>query len=364
MDPHLSDFEHDERPLVLVVDHDPKTIALLSHLLRAAAYRSISAEDGPMGISIAEKYKPDLIILDLEMPEMDGCATCKQLKARPTTADIPVLFATTAERTDETISHWFGVGAHDFITKPFNRVDLLARLRVILREQAVLETYRSLATEDPATGLGNRRQFIEDIRQAIAVARREATDSILLLTDIDSLTTVNDRHGHDLGDELILTFARLLKRLTSNDARPSRIGDDDFGLVLTRTSKQRALALAERLTKTFAAIVFDAASDPKHFTAGLGLACYAGEPANFDIDDFIRQADAALYAAKTAAPNRIVAHWQLDPDAIPTIPAHKRHSRAKTRCSTHRAFVGAPETEPQAKPPTPPHTCPPPDHSP
>jgi hypothetical protein len=133
---------------------------------------------------------------------------------------------------------------------------------------------------------------------------------------------------------------------------------------LTRTSKQRALALAERLTKTFAAIVFDAATDPKHFTAGLGLACYAGEPADFDVDDFLRQADAALYAAKTAGPNRVVAYWQLDLDAIPVIPAHKRHSRAKTRRPTHRAFVAAPETAPQNTAPTPPHTGTPPDPTP
>ncbi len=345
MEDHLRQLQGDERPLVLVIDDDPAMVRFLDELLRTAGYRAISAFEGSMGITIAEKYRPNIIILDLRVPGMDGCAVCKELKSRPLTADIPVVFVTAAERTDEIISRCFDAGASDFIGKPISRVDLLARLRVVLREQAIREAYHRIATEDQPTGLHNRRRFVRDVEEAIAESYRTSSESILVLADIDGLAEVNDHFGHELGDELILTFARLLLRLVSSNCQAGRIGADDFGMLLTNSTKERGLQLCERIHLTFASIVFDAAKNPKQFSAGFGLAAFGGEVDDFDADQFMLQADTALYVAKQTGQNQVAAHWQLDPASLPDIPDRRRRSRSKTRQRTQRAYIGVPETE-------------------
>jgi diguanylate cyclase (GGDEF)-like protein len=345
MEDHLRQLEGDERPLILVIDDDPAMVRFLDELLRTAGYRAISAFDGAMGINIAEKYRPNIIILDLQMPGLDGCAVCKELKSRPLTAEIPVVFVTAAERTDEIISRCFEAGASDFIGKPISRVDLLARLRVVLREQAIREAYHRIATEDQPTGLNNRRQFLRDLDAAIAESFRSSSETILILADIDGLAEVNDRLGHEFGDELILTFARLLLRQASSNCKAGRIGEDDFGMLLTNSTKERGLKLCERIRLTFASIVFDAAKDPKQFSAGFGLAAYGGDADDFDADQFMQQADTALYVAKQAGQNQVAAHWHLDPASLPNIPVQQRRSRSRTRQRTQQAFIGVPETE-------------------
>jgi len=358
MESHFNKLYRDDRILVLAIDDDPEINTLLSHLLQSAGYRTITAEDGSMGIAIARRYRPNIVILDLCMPSMDGYTVCEKLKSHSATVDIPVVFGTAVEPTDDVISRCFDVGATDFISKPFNRVNLLARIRVVLREQAERENLRRLALEDSSTGLGNRRQFIRYVDEAIRTTRGDApspleaeeypgqpTASVLVLADIDDLSTVNDRFGYEFGDELTLTLAHLMRRLVSQDCKVGRIGGGRFGLVLTASSRQRGLALSERLRRTFSSIVFDADSAPKHFTAGFGLASYHGKRADFDADMYLMEADIALYAAKQSGRNGHAAYWQLDSDALPVVPFNKRSSRARARRPTQKAFLGVVEAE-------------------
>jgi diguanylate cyclase (GGDEF)-like protein len=330
----------EDAALILIIDDDPEVLTFLDQLLREAGYRTLSAEDGPMGLALARKYEPNVILLDLQMPGMDGYAVCQELKARRATTEIPVIIITASERSDEILSRCFELGASDFINKPFSRVDLRARIQVVLREQELRETYRRIATQDLATGLTNRRQFVDDIKEALDTTDRDSAETILILADIDGMSRTNDRFGHDLGDELILTFARLLKRFISPDCEVARIGGDEFGILLTHSSKERGLALTQRLRHTFAAIVFDANRKPAHFTANFGITCYDGDPTGLELDVFLGQADIALCAGKETGRNQIVAYWQLDPSSLSDVPPHQRHARAKARGLTHRAFIG------------------------
>lgn len=340
MSSHDPGFDREYQPLVLIVDDDLSFVRYLTAIVQSAGFRTTSAADGPTGLAIAEKYRPNVVLLDLDIPDMSGFEVCEQIKGRLSTADIPIIFITGADRTDAMIERCFAIGANDFLGKPTSKVDLLARLRVVLREQHLRDAYRKLALEDPFTTLANRRQFFMHITEAVMASKRDKSESILVIGDIDNVMSANDAFGYDLGDELILTFGRLMKRLGGADIRAGRIGGDELALIMRNCSKETALATANRLRQTFASIAFDAATSPKHFTATFGLASFQGEPGDFDGDDLLRQADTALFAAKQLGRSRLVAYWQLDPDEIPEVSPGQRHARTKRRKRTDRAFIG------------------------
>ena len=341
-----------DAPLILVIDDDPDAINLLIRQLHSAGMQTTSAEDGMTGIAIAEKYRPHAILLDIHMPEMDGFDVCKALKSRPSTEEIPVIFITSSEPTDELLEECFEAGANDFLTKPVRSAEFLGRIRVVLREYPIRESYRRLAMYDPLTQLGNRRQFIHDIAHAIEVSRREGTESTLFIGDIDQYQAVVKRLGHNFGDEILVTFARLLQRFISPDCKVGRISKGTIAAVLTNSTRQRVVDLCTRLRQTFAAVAFDAETSPKHFTAGFGIAAYHGDPIAFNVDDFLGQADYALSKAKELGRNRAVAFWQLPPDEIPATPRPTRHSRSSPRPQTNHAYIGVAQDKKASEPAT------------
>lgn len=337
----FNDVEREDKPLVLIIDDDAATVRQVAHVLQPAGFRTMYADDSATGLAIAEKYEPHLVLLDLNPPHPDGFEICRQMKDRIRLADTPVIFITGMEKTDELIRQSFEAGGHDLIFKPLSDVELISRILVALREQNLREAYRRLAVEDPYTGLSNRRHFILSITEAILTAQRSREESILVIADIDNLMSYNDRYGHDLGDEAILTLARLFKRFQSPTCRVGRLGGEELAIVLSRSSREAAWGLCDRLRQTFAAIAFDAMSSPKHFTVCFGLSSYAGDPAEFDVDQFLLQADIALFASKERGRNRMASYWQLDPDSLPILSPKKRHARSKARKRCQRAYVAA-----------------------
>lgn len=330
-------IEQQDSPLVLVVDDAEDTMRLVVKTLQVAGYRTLWAEDGATGLVIAEKYQPDAIILDIQMPDMDGFTVCEQLKSRMATADIPVLFLSGMDASDEVISRCYQAGAHDLVGKPVRRVFLVSRLQVVLRERALREVYKRLATQDPQTGLDNRRQTFMNITDAIISTRRDQSISALLLGDINNLASINQKYGFEFGDEVILTFGRILKRFSSPDCKIGRIAGDTLAVVLKNTTIERAREFCARVERTFTAIAFDAATSPKHFNTSFGIACYDGKDAAFDADEFMVQADTALAKSKQSGRGNISAYWELQSDEIAELaPVHARKSR---RERTNRAFV-------------------------
>ncbi|MFQ5424894.1 MAG: diguanylate cyclase domain-containing protein [Phycisphaerae bacterium] len=340
----------EETPTILAIDDDRFIRTLLERLIQSAGFRCILAENGPSGVALAEEHRPNAIILDVEMPGMDGYEACEKLKSQLSTADIPVIFVTGTERTNEAVEHGFAIGANDFLAKPINRVDLFARIRVVLREQALREAFRRLATQDALTGLLNRRQFFLNATEAIIQARHGG-ESVLLLADLDKFKSVNDTYGHDFGDEVLVTFSRLLKRATNRNCHAGRIGGEEFAVVLCHADRSRGLALGEQIRQTFAAVEFDAETEPKHFSASFGVAAYSGEPKDFTPDAFLKQADIALYAAKERGRNCVVPFWGLDDQAMRAVPAEKQHARSQKRTQTERAYVGV-SPDPSGNPPS------------
>lgn len=348
MDAVRSSRDHEDRPLVLIIDDDSAFVQQLSHTLQSAGFRITYAEDGETGLAIAEKYVPNVILLDLGIPGRGGVEICREIKSRLDLTDVPVIFLTEKQRDEALVAACFDAGGHDCLTRPISSAALLGRLRVAVRDQEIREAYRRLAVEDPLTGLANRRQLVMHVTEAVMASRRERSESVLILGDIDGLMGVNSRWGHDLGDEAILTFSRLMKRLAGPHCRAGRLGGDELAMTMVHTTRRAALTTCHRLRRTFSAIAFDATTHPKHFTASFGLACFNGDREEYDVDQFLTEADSALYAAKLLGRDRVVAYWELDPSSIPEIAPQKRHTRTRKRRRTERAFVGAP---PAAQPP-------------
>jgi len=351
---HHESSDRDHEPLILVIINAVGLESTIKRALHRAGYRTISAEDSETGTAIAEKFIPHAVLLDTDLPGATGYAICQELKSRLPTADIPVLFLTGLSPTEEVIRHSFDAGAHDLIVKPDETsgdfgpfiANLLSRIRVVLREQDLREAYRRLATQDIQTGLENRRQCFLRISDAIMTAKREKTPSILLLGDVDQLGIINDKFGYDFGDEVILTFARLLKRFISPDCKAGRIASNTMAIILKNSSRDRGLAFCRRIAQTFAAIAFDAGTQPKHFTLSFGLSCYDGAEPEFCPDRLMGEADIALYEAKDRESNRICAFWDLDPASLPIVAPNKRHSRRKKRQKSNRVYIGVEESRP------------------
>jgi len=331
----------DDVHTILVIEDDPATRALHQRLVQSAGFQVIVADDGKRGVALAEEFRPNVILLDVGLPHMNGFEVCRYLKDQLSTADIPVVFITGEGAGPETIKRGFDAGADDFLTKPVNSALLIARVRVILQQQSLREAYRQLATRDALTGLTNRRQVFLGITEALMRNRRDGSPSTLIMADLDQFKSINDRWGHDFGDEVLVTFSRVLQRSESRHDTAGRIGGEEFALVMGDTSRADGLREANRIREVFSSIVFDADGDSKHFTCSFGVANFSGTPASFDADQFFKQADVALYAAKSGGRNRVVAFWEMDVGNLPIIAAGDSHTRDRKRVRSERSFLKA-----------------------
>ncbi|MBK5939901.1 diguanylate cyclase domain-containing protein [Halochromatium roseum] len=290
---------------ILIVDDDPATVELIANLFRGQ-YETLFALSGEKALEIAASAIPDLILLDLMLPGMDGFAVCAQLKADPLTSAIPVLFITgRADSTTETRA--LELGAMDYITKPINPLVLKIRVRNQIELKQARDRLAKLATTDGLTGIANRRRFDEVLAQEHARHARTGTQLGLIMLDIDHFKAYNDTYGHVLGDDCLCAVAQVLERgLRRNTDLVARYGGEEFACVLVDgPPAQGALALAEALRKQVAALAVPHKSSPtaEYVTISLGIITACCNQTT-DASLLIRQADEQLYRAKNSGRNR------------------------------------------------------------
>nr|WP_315228082.1 diguanylate cyclase [uncultured Albidiferax sp.] len=294
-------------PTILVVDDDSTVILSLRKML-AAFGDSLFATSGRQALSIACAETPDLILLDVEMPGMDGLEVCRALKAKPETADIPVLFITSHTETgfEEKV---FAAGAADYISKPLNPPVVIARVRTHLAYRNALANLSALANKDRLTGLHNRRSFDARIDLDWRRAKRQLLPLSMLMIDIDEFKKYNDAFGHVQGDVCLQSVAAFLG---ANAHRPgyfvARFGGEEFVIVLAETSVDGAAAMAEQLLRNVEGLGLQHAPNAirPNITVSVGYATF--EPKqdgddNPDTLDLVKAADSALYQAKLAGRN-------------------------------------------------------------
>ncbi|OKP30097.1 diguanylate cyclase [Serratia fonticola] len=292
------------KPKLLIVDDHPINIQMLYQAF-SADHHVCMATNGKQALDVCLKQKPDLILLDIEMPDISGYEVCAQLKALTETKDIPVIFVT-AHIDEETETRCFNEGGVDFISKPINRNTVRARVRTHLLLKAQSDLLRQLVYLDGLTEVHNRRYFDERLNQEWALAYRHQTSLSLIIVDIDFFKKYNDLYGHLAGDNCLRRIAKAihhaLKRPTDLVAR---YGGEEFACLLPDTGFIGAMAVAEsiRLQIMELAIPHADSSTSPFISISLGVCCRSAESPGV-LTDFLLQADAQLYLAKKNGKNQ------------------------------------------------------------
>lgn len=229
---------------LLIVDDEKQNRALLTELLQGE-HRIILAKDGKQAMERAREHRPDLILLDVLMPEMDGYAVIRALKNDDQTRDIPVIFVTALDSAGDE-EHGLELGAVDYISKPFNPAIVRVRIRNHLQSVQQRRLLEQLAMLDSLTGIPNRRRFAEVYEQEWRRCMRDGVPLSLIVVDVDHFKMFNDSYGHAAGDEVL---RRIANTLQTSLRRPgdfvARYGGEEFVILLPGIDSEGALALSE-----------------------------------------------------------------------------------------------------------------------
>ena len=294
-----------ERPTIMLVDDEVANIEILNAALEDH-YELCFATSGREALELARNVFPDLILLDVIMPEMDGYEVCRQLKADPLVADVPIIF-TTAMGEQEAEIRGLEAGAIDYVTKPISPSILQARVRNHIDLKRLRDELAELAVTDALTGLSNRRRLEESLKVETARLAREAKLLSVIILDIDFFKQFNDTYGHPAGDRCIAMVAAALNRAVRRAADvTARYGGEEFACVLPGLEHQEAMDVAQNIRNQVysLSIPHQKSSAADFVTVSVGVAtamCLPGATPDF----WLHAADAQLYLAKRSGRNNV-----------------------------------------------------------
>jgi len=288
---------------ILLVDDLPSNLHTLSRTL-SDEYDLSVATSGMEALNLAQVIAPDLILLDVMMPEMDGLETLRRLRSSDWGREIPVILVTADDRVETQVSG-LELGADDFIAKPIVAPILKARVRNVLERRRLQRELIWLANTDELTcALNRRRFFAQGEAERVRVGRYKHPCGLLML-DLDHFKSVNDQHGHATGDAVLKAFADTISALLRNADQFGRIGGEEFAILLPQTDRQGTLNLAERLRQAVAEIQLPN-EDGKTIQITTSIGATQLIATDKRLDDALQRADSALYAAKAAGRNRVI----------------------------------------------------------
>ncbi len=335
-----------ELPKILVVDDTPANLIAMRRLLRNTRATIIEASSGNEALAACLDHDFSLILLDVQMPDMDGFEVASMLTEEDRTQDVPVIFVTAAYGDDMNRLKGYRFGAVDYIAKPVNDAILLSKVQVFLeltnarKEMSLLlkqleernnllekevaerkrleEVARHQAGHDPLTGLPNRLLFMDRIAEAANHSERRRDPSALLYIDLDGFKPVNDRYGHVVGDEALKIVAKRLRDSTRKSDTCARLGGDEFAVIMSGAPAGAAEAMAQnlcdKLREPYVVSQPDGTEEKLSLGASIGIAMFpdrdlgqADKLSSIErIETLIRFADQAMYAAKKAGRNNYV----------------------------------------------------------
>jgi diguanylate cyclase (GGDEF)-like protein len=286
-----------------VVDDEPDAREALRDALEPE-YEVLQAQDGESALDLAREEHPDVVLMDLFMPRLDGLGALERLRADAATADIPVLFV--SGQSDDAIKvRSLDLGAVDYLQKPFSDPELRARVDRTLRFVRSQSALRALAQTDALTGLANLRAFRARLDEEVKRAQRYRTPLTCVMADMDELKPVNDELGHAAGDRAIAAVAAVIRDELRETDFGARYGGDEFVLLLPHTSAEEGRVLAERVCTRLRGAEVEAGGRRIPVHASFGVASLGDDDLADAADALVRAADAALYAAKRAGRGRV-----------------------------------------------------------
>ena len=294
----------EEKNTVLIVDDEPPNIVALMHIL-SPVYTVYAANNGQKAIETAEKYLPDVILLDIIMPEMDGYDVLQELKKSEKTCDIPVIFITGLNKEDDE-EKGLTLGAADYISKPFNSAIVKLRVKNQIKMLNQLRIIEQISMIDQLTSIPNRRGFDSRMDMEWIRAIRENSLISILIMDVDKFKVYNDTYGHQQGDKVLKAVASsVLQALQRPGDFGARWGGEEFVVLLPNTDLNGALHIAEKIRVNISNLVIHCAdgTDTK-VTISIGVKTQAPRQ-DSSRENFINEADKALYKAKETGRNRV-----------------------------------------------------------
>ena len=285
-------------PKILLIDDSEEIQPIVGALLNSQGYELLFATDGLSGIKAAKEHQPDLILLDMALPDIDGMEVCELLQIQLETSLIPVIFLTARTEKLDCISG-LNQGASDYVCKPFLPDELIARVRAVMRHRTLLNRDHRNAFRDGLTGLWNRSYLDDRLTAEVAEAMRYNRPFACIMADIDHFKSINDRYGHGVGDTAIKTVAATMSASCRSEDVVCRYGGEEFVILCPSSSVEGALALAERIRIAVSQEVISTHAGPLQLTASFGV---AGD--GLIGESLLGAADSALYAAKASGRNR------------------------------------------------------------
>lgn len=298
-------------PLVLVVDDTEEIRRLVKFSLKAAGIESAEASSGPEALFAVETLRPDVMVLDVMMPQMDGYEVLREMKRRFPDIDLPTILLTAkTELSDK--AEGFEAGAQDYLTKPFAPQELVMRVKAQIRAKQEREKLRiaargleELSATDELTGVYNRRHLMQRLKEAFAEVERYHHPLSLMLFDIDHFKQINDTYGHSAGDDVLRALPGIIKPKVRQEDIMARYGGEEFVLLLPNTTCTAAVELADRVREMVASHTFTCGSQKLHITISIGV---AGLPVDevATPEEMLDIADKRLYVAKHLGRNRVI----------------------------------------------------------
>jgi two-component system cell cycle response regulator len=331
------------RNRILVVDDHADNVELLRARLTARDYDVVTASDGDEALAIVEREAPDLILLDVMMPRVDGLEVARSIKENSNLPFIPIIMQTALDSSERRVQG-LDAGADDYITKPIDFAELEARIRSLLRIKALQENLEqrereleemnrrllTMAQTDGLTGVDNRRYLEERLEEMFAHSTRLNEPLGCVMCDIDHFKSVNDEYGHHAGDAVLKEFAHVLTQHVREIDRVGRYGGEEFVVLLPNAEVDEAVSFAERLRHAAEAHTFSFDGGTVQRTVSCGVSAWPHRLIT-TTDDLLRAADDSLYVAKERGRNRVIrfdsdefnAHtggWDDNPERLASRP--------------------------------------------
>lgn len=291
---------------ILIADTAGDTKRVLKKIFGDEGYECVFIENSKEIIDKVYSDLPDIIILDIKLSQPTGLKILERLKSAPSTRDIPVILIAT-RKAQRTLKKGYELGAYDYVSKPYFREEVLARIGNIIYIREKMKELDMLIVRDYLTGLYNRKFFMERLQEELSWSTKYKEPFSIIMLDIDHFKKINDTYGHSCGDEILKQLAHVLLSVLKPQDLVARYGGEEFIILSSNTDSDNAMLIAENLRTSVQNGHFSCGNDKIKLPVSISVGVTTlAESIGQSLDDLLWQADSALYTAKREGRNRVV----------------------------------------------------------